>query len=313
MVQIKDTLSLRVGHDVNLGAVPDAGATPLAGSLPEDQRAQAAGATEDQRAAAISGGAFLNVVMDSLPLGLTRVLKPFERWLNTVAATGSVEAVQSAIQVALENVVAGAFYDPNAEIFDGVQEAAETGGTVGFVSQALSRVIAKARQQGRILQKQNLNALRSQAELNALDRVMKEAAKSPLKARDPSVFEQAVAAVTSDVQGMQTLYIDAREARNYFQSQGLDLDATEIKAILNLRAEHDADGGDLAIPLSTFAARFGEHYDALRPQVKLRTDGLRLEQLKQWGAELPAKVNAALDDVGAELEKSAYDPSWRSD
>ena len=35
MVQIKDNLSLRAGHDVNLGAVPDAGATPLAGGLPE--------------------------------------------------------------------------------------------------------------------------------------------------------------------------------------------------------------------------------------------------------------------------------------
>lgn len=35
MTQIKDNLSLRAGHDVNLGAVPDAGATPLAGGLPE--------------------------------------------------------------------------------------------------------------------------------------------------------------------------------------------------------------------------------------------------------------------------------------
>lgn len=35
MPQIKDDLSLRAEHDVNLGAVPDAGATPLAGALPE--------------------------------------------------------------------------------------------------------------------------------------------------------------------------------------------------------------------------------------------------------------------------------------
>ena len=35
MVQIKDNLSLRAEHDVNLGAAPDAGATPLAGGLPD--------------------------------------------------------------------------------------------------------------------------------------------------------------------------------------------------------------------------------------------------------------------------------------
>ena len=182
------------------------------------------------------------------------------------------------MQTVLENLIATVFYAPDTKLFANLEETVTTGGTVGALVRALSPGIAKARQYGRVLQEQKVNALRSQAELKVIDRVMAVVAESPLKARDPSVFEQAVVAVTSDIQAAQTLYISAHDRQDYFRSQSLELlERAERTDGFNLRVGYalDATGveaalageDDLAIPLSTFAADvppIGPNIDALK-------------------------------------------------
>ena len=321
----------QIAQFMALGPLSAAGLSAGQGAYGQDERARQEGATEGERALATVGGAGVAAVTENVPLkyimrGLPaqwtgaiedKVTKAIDdSFIAGAAKAGASEAAQEAVQTTMGNLFARGLYDPNAPIFADVPESAEVGGAVGALAYTLLNGVAKARKLGREFQAQESNAARSQAEIRAVDEIMQGTADSALKTRAPSVFEQAVAAITDTQDARRTLYIDAREARDYFQSQGLDLmqvaeetdglDAAEVEAAL-------AGGGDLAIPLSTFAAKFDKHYfnlrvghdDALRSKVRLREDGLSLEQLEAWSAELPDAVRAALDNLGGEIETVA--------
>ena len=293
----------QVAQYLTLGPLSAAGLSAGQGAYGQDERAQNAGASPTERAVATGAGAVVAGVTENLPLkyimrGLptqwTQAIE--ESFIAGVAKAGASEAAQETVQTVAGNLLARGIYDPDAPIFADVPESAEVGGAVGALAYTLLNGVAKARQLGREFQAQESNAVRSQAEIRAVDEIMQGTADSALKTRAPSVFEQAVAAITDTQDARRTLYIDAREAREYLlnlraehdQSQGLDLmqvaedteglDAAEVEAAL-------AGGGDLAIPLSTFAAKFDKHYDALRSKVRLREDGLSLEQLEAYGAQ----------------------------
>lgn len=314
-----------------LGPVSAAGLSAGQGAFGAEQRATKAGASPTEQALATGAGAVVAGVTENLPLkyimrGLptqwtqaipAKVTQAIEEsFIAGVAKAGASEAAQEAVQTTAGNLIARGLYEPDAPIFADVPESAEVGGAVGALAYTLLNGVAKARKLGREFQAQESNAARSQAEIRAVDEIMQGTADSALKTRAPSVFEKAVAAITDTQDERRTLYIDAREAREYLlnlraehdQSQGLDLmqvaedteglDAAEVEAAL-------AGGGDLAIPLSTFAAKFDKHYDALRSKVRLRQDGLSLEQLEAWSAELLDAVQAALDGLGVEIETVA--------
>lgn len=101
-------------------------------------------------------------------------------------------------------------------------------------------------------EKQAAQAARAGETAAALDQASAMAQASKVRERSPDRFQAALDAVG---QGDRLIYVPAAEMREYFQDQGLPIDAETLGVDAATVDEMAATGGRVGIPMSHFAAR----------------------------------------------------------
>ena len=138
-----------------------------------------------------------------------------------------------------------------------IEGLAETPG--GIVETMLARRLAD-----------NAKAAQSDAFKNRMDEVAQMAGASKLRERSPEKFEQLVRKMLQE--GVDTVYLDAQEFVEFFQSQGVDPmeAASQLSGVAEQLPEALARQGSVRVDTAEFVSRMGqtEYYQGLSEIMK---------------------------------------------
>lgn len=131
---------------------------------------------------------------------------------------------------------------------------------------------------------------------------------SKLRERMPEAYQELVHNLTVDGP-VENVYVPAEAAESYFQSKGIDPTAAmEELGVSKEFQEAKATGGDIKIPLSTWADKIAgtEHYQGLADDVKFSPDDLTVRQVNERKAEIQEQVDKLINErKQAESEKAS--------
>lgn len=261
------------------------------------ERAEAAGATEEQLDVATLAGAGITAVTERYGLdALLKRVAPGVRnailaKLYDVAIAGGTEALQEVTEGVLHNLTAAAVFDPNAPILEGLEHDALAAGGTGAVARAILNAIVP----GRAMDTASRN--RETAEqLHAL------AQQSKLAQRSPEKFEEFVASLKED--GVDTVYIDPQAFRTLFQS---DQEAAQAAADLTGSSttyfEAAVSSSRIAIPVEKYVARLATNKKAesLLDHIAFTADGLTAAEAKESKEGMDAEAKKIAEKEAAEV------------
>lgn len=142
------------------------------------------------------------------------------------------------------------------------------------------------------------NVAESETDAQRIDALTKAGAALKTSDRSPDAVEEFV----REAGQTGSLYVDAVQAREFFQSQGLDPLATmrEITGDPAQVAEALATGGDLIIPVERYVARVSKTPYAEGVQRLARFDATRLSQADLESPELQKQIQGIVDAQPAE-------------
>lgn len=295
---------------------PGASLASLLGQGADQQadRADEKGATESEWAQAVLTGAAVTGLTEKI--GLDALLKRVPPSIRNATArhfadlgiAGTAEATQEVVEGFLHNLTAKLIYDPDAELLDGLDRDAAAAGGAGAVARALVNVAVKGRQ---------VVDRRRQAEADGefMDALAEGTTGSKLAARAPDLFARFVAAQAEGTD-IENVYVPGDKVVELYQSLGIEDPfalTDETDPIFGWRgdlkqqlAEAVATGGDVVIPLGDYAAHIAgtEAHQALKAHLRVRQDGLSLDEARRFQAE----AGAELEQRAAELQRQ-----WEAD
>jgi hypothetical protein len=158
-IGLEDTVSGKLGEAVG-SFVPFLVAGPVAGPIlavsqgagTASERARAAGATPEQRAASLLPGALVGATELLTPsfirnLGRGDTLGLAQR-IGRIAATSGIEGAQEAASEIAQNLISKGIYDPNQGVFTGTGESLGYGAGVGGLVQAIMDLAIPGKSRG---------------------------------------------------------------------------------------------------------------------------------------------------------------------
>jgi hypothetical protein len=268
------------------------------------ERAEAAGATQEQQDLAASAGAVITGVTERLGVAwlMRRLPKGWQDFLTKKTAdvllTGGGEAAQEYVENVANNAVAWATYDPDTNVFTpGGEEPAA--GTAAAIFRAMLLGV-RGRSQNADL------AAAAKAKLEQAD-AMAEASK--LRERSPEKFEEAVGKQLA-AQGRETVYLPVEQFETYYQSQKVA--PAEAWAHLTGDAggyqQARATGADLQIPYAKYLARLTpEERKALTPHLRLSPEAMTAVEAEDFAENREKILGETLEARGTEQADEAYD------
>jgi hypothetical protein len=137
------------------GIAAGAGLGAAAGAGEASERARRAGATEEERNAAIPLGGLVGLSEVAVPVALRGLFRGLLRSgvpettirarLNRIATASTAEGAQEAATEFLQNSIEAGIYNPEKDLQDGLLPAAGVGGGVGGIIQALVELGTRSR------------------------------------------------------------------------------------------------------------------------------------------------------------------------
>lgn len=217
------------------------------------------------------------------------------RMLADVSIAGGAEAVEETLEGVAQNMIEFANYNPEAQIFEGLEREALAAGGTGAVVRGIINAIAP----GKI-------RLTSQSDQAKLDQVLGGLESSKLNQRNEDLIREYLEALGADT-GSDTLFIDAEGVDKLFQNIN---DPELIQSdIISQLAEQLPDaiesGSKVQIPLSDLPSlvKSGLARD-LQPYTTTNIDAMSPAQLQDVDvmAEVAAIREMDAEQRSAELE-----------
>lgn len=277
-------------------------ASPVAGGAYGEARDAGKSLPEALAYAAAYGGAEaagerigLGPLMDGLKMG-----SPF---LQTFVKTQISEQLGEQVTTVLQDFTDYAMMNPDETFGDYLAarpEAALHTAIATAVGTGATTTTAYAVNKGvQALAARDARNQRAESTAQMLEQINAVAAASKLREREPETFEAFVEELTADGP-VDTLYIDAEVFNQSLADKGYDVE--QVKAALPAVAEQLdaalASGGDLAIPISQFAA-YVPGTELAQPLI----DNARADPSLPSRAEVKALGDEASEQIRAEVEK----------
>ncbi len=245
-------------------------ATGSAGAEQQATRAEQAGATEQEKAAAVFLGAGITAAVERFGVDMILERVPPQvrdrtlRWIVDRTLAGGIESGQEAVEAVANNIVARSIYDPEAGLFDGAGDNAAVGFGVGFIA----RAIFGARMR-------DMEAGQAKSEQTSVDALVDLASQSTLRQRAPDKFQDLMTRLSGEADA--NYHVDAQEFNKLYQSKGLNPETVAAEMGVDVDAYRIAtiSEGELLIPLGTYLAKVDKADHAkLSPFGKLTAGGL---------------------------------------
>lgn len=297
-----------LGGQVMASAVnPLAGVGLMAGQGAQQQgeRADAAGASESERAVAVTAGGAITAALEKV--GLNKLLERLPpkvksgvaQWIADKATAAAIEGTQEGAEQIANNAVARVVYAPEAELFEGAGDNATVGAAVGGIARA---ILFPGRQRiDSPRDDEALRVLRSVDAAGRLEQITAAGADSKLAQLSPAdaqAFAQALA-------GDGRVYLPAAEAMRLFQSDERLL--SDLVGGSEVLAEQLA-GGDLSIPMAKWVGTVARlpNVDEIQHHARLDPDGLSPDEIEQRDA-MDAELFGATDEAAARAVPAAVE------
>lgn len=241
-----------------------------AGAEQQGTRAEQAGATEQEKAAAVFLGAGITAAVERFGVDMILERVPPQvrdrtlRWIVDRTLAGGIEGGQEAVEAVANNIVARSIYDPEAGLFDGAGDNAAVGFGVGFIA----RAIFGARMR-------DMEAGQAKSEQTSVDALVDLASQSTLRQRAPDKFQDLMTRLSGEADA--NYHVDAQEFNKLYQSKGLNPETVAAEMGVDVDAYRIAtiSEGELLIPLGTYLAKVDKADHAkLSPFGKLTAGGL---------------------------------------
>jgi hypothetical protein len=289
-----------------VGGVPAGmGVGVSAGASGQYEEAISFGASEEDalRSAGLGGliGATeiipIGRALDILPSGIkSRLSGIIGARLASVFSSGGEEAVQEALATIASNMVAAGVYDPERGILDGAGTAALVGAILGG---GLGGTVGTSQPNVRLMS-DIVAAATAGNTAGVIDQIDEMAGASQVRERSPERFQQALEAAGVDG---QPLYVPAEGLQEYFQAKDITLDDETLRAWgiePDDYAEKLASGGDITVPVSTYATRIQGTEDAawFRDNATFTADEMSVSE----AADFNASVAETMEQAFAEAE-----------
>lgn len=225
-------------------------ATGSAGAEQQATRAEQAGATEQEKAAAVFIGAGITAAVERFGVDMILERVPPQirdrslRWIVDRTLAGGIEAGQEAVEAVANNIVARSIYDPEAGLFDGAGDNAAVGFGVGFIA----RAIFGARMR-------DMESNQARSEQTSVDALVDLASQSTLRQRDPGKFQDLMNRLAGEADA--NYHVDAQEFNKLYQSKGMNPETVAAEFGVDADAYRIAtlSDGELLIPLGTYLAK----------------------------------------------------------
>lgn len=223
------------------------------------------------------------------------------RNLTDIGIAGGYEALQEVTENISQKLIELISTNPDAEVFEGLDEAATVGFGAGSIVRTLLNFLTPGRIRAGAADKDATdNASQLESELQTLDAIDDGAQNSQTNEIDPAAFGQMVEAADGD--NDTNVYVDGAQVEIYLQ--GISEDEIQNNRALFEMAEQSQDaaalGGDVIISVGEFGEGVAgtEHYIALRPHMVLSPE--TISEAKQEQAQIDTRQY--VEDMVAEAE-----------
>lgn len=269
------------------------------------ERAEAEGATDEQKRDAVLAGAAVTAATEKVGLGFLmrklpeRAKAAVKKKLVDVFISGGAEALQETIEAIGQNMVAAATYDPDADIFDvNPREPAAAAGAGG-----LFRGIVLTAAGTRKVRSQKKTAETNKNIMLALGETGQE---SKLLGRLPERYREWIAEARKDGP-IENVYIEAEKLEEYFQSNDIDpADFFQAKPEFGKQFEEAKKlNADVVIPIEDFATYIAptEHLEGLVDDMRFHVDDVSARQAESLKEPTVDDIEAPDERVFEDIRK----------
>lgn len=269
------------------------------GADQQARRADEAGATQEEKDLAVQLGATITGITEKI--GLDRLMNRLPpkikdavaRNLLDISIAGGIEAAQEAAEGVLHNLVALNIYDPDAEVFEGIEREALAAGGSGAIFKAIINAITPGRMSGtEHKQQQSQTGVTNKKHLDDIGNNSKD---SKLNQRSKEKHRKFIAESLEN-SGIENVGIPSESLQTFFQENPdsyADF-ADNIEGFEESFANASALGEDVQIPTDVLAAHIAskEYYDALSQDIRLTTDSMTAREAELFNEESASQLQS---------------------
>lgn len=220
------------------------------------------------------------------------------RQLADITTAGGIEAAQEVLEGIGHNLIEYAFYNPDAEIFDGLAREAEAAAGTGAVVRSIINIATKGRQvsQDRS-QKDDI-----EGRVERLREMNTEAGQTKLKARAQNRLEDYIAEATDG----ESVYVDVDE---FFQSIGDgEIDGVALLQKIGVDdvniQEALGTGGDVQVSVAKLAAALDpDEFNALAMDIRYDDSSPTSREASGFDADMANAIDAMRTEMESEYSE----------
>lgn len=298
----------------------------------QGDRAEAAGASQEQIDRAVMVGSLVTAITEKyqldrllkeVPAGLRQTI--FDR-IKSIAMAGVSEAAQEVAEGIGQNLTAKALYDPEAAIFQGWERDAQAAGGAGAIAKFLIDAIVPGHarsgpsgtadreadaQLSRLMElsKQHESVARGEATGKLSAELLQLVTQANLTQRSPEQLESFAAAVKEKT-GVEFAYVDPKAFRTLFQSDDeANRAANEYTGSPNTFTYYEAaiSGAPLAVPIEKYLSRLAPKAAEQQVEGKPFSDYVAFDPESLNANEAASTRDALLEEARKAAEREATD------
>lgn len=239
-------------------------------------------------ATAIAEKIGLDLLLDRVPPAIKNKIL---RKITDVALAGGIEAAEEAIEQVAQNALANHYLGTKKPLLEGAGDAASVAGVSAALVRAMLGVRFKRGGKG--------DTEQPVVDAENMDRMLAAVRDTDLAGRSPEKMAEFLSGL-----GPGNVYVPAEALRTYFQQIEPEQAASIVRAlgVGDQMQQAMAAGGDVVIPLATYAAHAPEDMTtALRDDIRLRAAGMSVKEAKAFekddGKELGKQITARMEEA----------------